>query len=116
MIEGLAQTLWGAQVHGLELGIADMPFEVGGVMLSQFDLFAAGTAGVLVLVLGLLFNNTRLGLALRARGRRSAGGARRSASICRRVWARRLGGGRAWWRWSRACCGARASACSSRCR
>jgi branched-chain amino acid transport system permease protein len=66
MIEGLAQTLWGAQVHGLELGIADTPFEVGGVMLSQLDLFAAGTAGALVLVLGLLFNKTRLGLALRS--------------------------------------------------
>jgi branched-chain amino acid transport system permease protein len=65
MIEGLAQTLWGSQVHGLELGIADTPFEVRGVMISQFDLFAAGTAGALVLVLGLLFNRTRLGLALR---------------------------------------------------
>jgi len=66
MIEGLAQTLWGSQVHGLELGIADTPFEVHGVMISQFDLFAAGTAGALVLVLGLLFNKTRLGLALRS--------------------------------------------------
>lgn len=65
MIEGLAQTLWGAQVHGLEIGITDAPFEVGGVMVSQLDLFAAGTAGALVLVLGLLFNKTRLGLALR---------------------------------------------------
>ena len=66
MIEGLAQTLWGSQVHGLELGIADTPFEVHGVMVSQFDLFAAATAGALVLVLGLLFNRTRWGLALRA--------------------------------------------------
>ena len=65
VIEGLAQTLWGSQVHGLELGIADTPFEVGGVMLSQLDLFAAATAGTLVLVLGLLFHRTRLGLALR---------------------------------------------------
>ena len=37
-----AQLLWGAQVHGLDLGIDDMPFEVGGVLVSQFDLFAAG--------------------------------------------------------------------------
>ncbi len=65
VIEGLAQTLWGSQVHGLELGVADTPFEVHGVMISQFDLFAAGTAGALVVVLGLLFNRTRLGLALR---------------------------------------------------
>lgn len=66
MIEGLAETLWGSQVHGLELGIEDRPFDVHGVMVSQFDLFAAATAGLLVLVLGLLFNKTRLGLALRS--------------------------------------------------
>lgn len=66
VIEGLAQTLWGSQVHGLELGIEDKPFDIHGVMVSELDLFAAATAGTLVLVLGLLFNKTRLGLALRA--------------------------------------------------
>ncbi|MCB5189772.1 branched-chain amino acid ABC transporter permease [Methylobacillus arboreus] len=66
IIEGLAQTLWGAQVHGLDLGISDEPFEVAGLLLSQFDLFAAGTAGLLVLALSLLFNKTRVGISLRA--------------------------------------------------
>jgi branched-chain amino acid transport system permease protein len=66
VLEGLAQTLWGSQVHGLELGISDTPFEVHGVMVSQFDLFAAGTASVLVIGLAMLFQRTRLGLALRA--------------------------------------------------
>src|SRR5882724_10587406 len=66
VLEGLAQTLWGSEVHGLELGVSDTPFELHGVMLSQFDLFAAGTAGALVIGLALLFNRTRLGLALRA--------------------------------------------------
>ncbi|MPS49138.1 branched-chain amino acid ABC transporter permease [Methylobacillus sp.] len=66
IIEGLAQFLWGAQVHGLELGISDEPLEVGGLLLSQFDLFAAATAGVLVLMLSLLFNKTRIGISLRA--------------------------------------------------
>src|SRR5262245_32894499 len=28
IIEGAAQALWGAQVHGLELGVDDLPFEV----------------------------------------------------------------------------------------
>jgi branched-chain amino acid transport system permease protein len=65
VLEGLAQTLWGSQVHGLELGISDTPFEIHGVMVSQFDLFAAATAGALVVGLALLFNRTRLGLALR---------------------------------------------------
>lgn len=51
MIEGLAQALWGAQVHGLELGIPDEPLEIHGMLISQFDLFAAGTAALLVIVL-----------------------------------------------------------------
>ena len=66
MVEGAAQALWGAQVHGLELGISDEPLALGGVLLSQFDLFAAGTAAVLVTVLSLLFSKTRIGLSLRA--------------------------------------------------
>ena len=33
------------QVHGLDLGIEDLPFEVRGVLVSQFDLFAAAVAG-----------------------------------------------------------------------
>ncbi|MCK9814841.1 branched-chain amino acid ABC transporter permease [Pseudomonas sp. MAFF 302046] len=66
LIEGLAQFLWGAQVHGLELGIPDEPLEIRGMLLSQFDLFAAGTAAALVLALSLLFNKTRVGLSLRA--------------------------------------------------
>ncbi|GAA5785830.1 branched-chain amino acid ABC transporter permease [Chitiniphilus shinanonensis] len=66
VIEGAAQALWGAQVHGLDLGIADEPLELGGMLLSQFDLFAAGTAALLVALLSFLFNRTRLGLSLRA--------------------------------------------------
>lgn len=66
VIEGAAQALWGAQVHGLDLGIADEPLELGGMLLSQFDLFAAGTAALLVAMLSFLFNRTRLGLSLRA--------------------------------------------------
>lgn len=66
IIEGAAQALWGAQVHGLELGIDDLPIELGGVFISQFDLFAAGTALVVVASLTLLVSRTRLGIALRA--------------------------------------------------
>jgi branched-chain amino acid transport system permease protein len=65
-LEGLAQGLWGAQVHSLDLGIKDIPFMLGGIMISQFDLFAAGTAGVLVVVLAVFFQKTRVGRALRA--------------------------------------------------
>lgn len=66
IIEGLAQGLMGAEVRALDLGIDDIPITVGDIMVSQFDLFAAATAGVLVLVLALLFNKTRIGVSLRA--------------------------------------------------
>jgi branched-chain amino acid transport system permease protein len=66
IVEGASQMLWGAQVHGLELGISDQPIEFGHVFVSQFDLFAAATAAVLVAGLSLLVTRTRLGIALRA--------------------------------------------------
>jgi branched-chain amino acid transport system permease protein len=65
-LEGLGQGVWGAQVHNLELGIPDVPFVVGGVFISTFDLVAAGTAAVLVVVLAVFFQVTRVGRALRA--------------------------------------------------
>jgi len=66
VIEGVAQLLWGTQVHGLNLGIEDTPFEVYGVLISQFDLFAAAVAGSLVAAFSLFFRYTRIGLAFRA--------------------------------------------------
>jgi len=70
VLEGLSQLVWGSQPHGLELGIQDVPMEwlsqSIGINISQFDLFAAGVAGVLVAVLALFFQYTRIGRALRA--------------------------------------------------
>jgi len=66
VIEGAAQLVWGTQVHGLDLGIEDRPFEVHGVLISQFDLFAATVAGSLVALFSLFFRYTRIGLAFRA--------------------------------------------------
>ena len=70
VLEGLSQLLWGSQPHGLELGIPDEPLEWlsqnAGINISQFDLFAALVAGVLVAVLALFFQKTRIGRALRA--------------------------------------------------
>jgi branched-chain amino acid transport system permease protein len=65
-LEGVAQGVWGAQVHALEIGIQDAPFAVAGINISQFDLFASGTAGLLVLVLAVFFQKTKTGRALRA--------------------------------------------------
>jgi branched-chain amino acid transport system permease protein len=66
VIEGAAQLLWGTQVHGLDLGINDTPFDISGVFISQFDLFAAAIAGAMVALFALFFRYTRTGLAFRA--------------------------------------------------
>jgi len=70
VLEGLSQLVWGSQPHGLELGIPDVPMDWlsrnAGINISQFDLFAAGVAGILVAVLALFFQYTRIGRALRA--------------------------------------------------
>ena len=66
VIEGLAQSLWGTQVHGLELGISDSPINFHGILVSKFDLFATAIAGSLVVILSLLFSKTRFGVSLRA--------------------------------------------------
>jgi branched-chain amino acid transport system permease protein len=70
VLEGLSQLIWGSQPHGLELGIADVPMEYlsqkWNINISQFDLFAAGVAGLLVAVLAVFFHKTRIGRALRA--------------------------------------------------
>ncbi|UVH60734.1 branched-chain amino acid ABC transporter permease [Variovorax paradoxus] len=66
VIEGVAQLVWGTQVHALELGIADEPLQFFGIMVSTFDLFAAATAGVMVAALSAFFRYTRVGQAFRA--------------------------------------------------
>ena len=70
VLEGLSQLVWGSQPHGLSLGIKDVPMEwlvqSTGVFISQFDLFAAGIAGLMVAALALFFQYTRIGRALRA--------------------------------------------------
>jgi branched-chain amino acid transport system permease protein len=70
VLEGLSQLIWGSQPHGLELGIPDVPMEWlsqrWNVNISQFDLFAAGVAGLLVAILAVFFHKTRIGRALRA--------------------------------------------------
>ncbi|MFM9887208.1 MAG: branched-chain amino acid ABC transporter permease [Burkholderiales bacterium] len=69
-IEGFSQALWGSQPHALELGISDEPvgwlIEKYDIGVSKFDLYAAVIAGVLVAVLAVFFQRTRIGRALRA--------------------------------------------------
>lgn len=65
VVEGVAQGIMGSQVRALNLGIEDLPIFVGDIMISQFDLIAAGVALAIVVVLSLLFNRTRIGIQLR---------------------------------------------------
>ncbi|HEU4843194.1 MAG TPA: branched-chain amino acid ABC transporter permease [Burkholderiaceae bacterium] len=69
-IEGLAQLMWGSQVHKLELPIEDVPLQYlldkFNIIVSQFDLAAAGICALLVTALALLFSRTKVGRALRA--------------------------------------------------
>ncbi|WP_219118704.1 branched-chain amino acid ABC transporter permease [Janthinobacterium sp. UMAB-56] len=69
-IEGLAQLMWGSQVHKLDLPIEDVPMQFlmdhFNIIVSQFDLVAAGICALLVICLALLFSKTKVGRALRA--------------------------------------------------
>ena len=69
-LEGMAQAVWDSQVHALELGIEDVPWEsvmdATGILISLFDAWAAVICGVLVLVLAFFFQKGRIGRALRA--------------------------------------------------
>jgi branched-chain amino acid transport system permease protein len=66
VIDGLAQLVWGTEVHGLDIGIDDTPLSIGGLMVSSFDIAAAAIAGLMVAALLLFFRYTRIGLTFRA--------------------------------------------------
>jgi branched-chain amino acid transport system permease protein len=66
ILEGGAQLLWGTQVHALDLGIEDTPLEISGMLISKFDLIAAGISAGMVALLSIFFRYTRTGLAFRA--------------------------------------------------
>jgi branched-chain amino acid transport system permease protein len=69
-VEGLAPLLFGNDVRPLDLGLVDEPIPAildnFNIVVSRFDLTAAGLAALLVVVLALFFQYTRVGRALRA--------------------------------------------------
>jgi branched-chain amino acid transport system permease protein len=69
-IEGLAPLIWGNEVRRLDIGLVDEPIpwilDNWDMVISSFDLFAAGLALALVALLALFFQYTRVGRALRA--------------------------------------------------
>src|SRR5262247_2232841 len=65
-LEGFGEMLWGANVKKLDIGIPDRSFIVRGVQINELELTAAVTSAVLVALLALFFQRTRIGRALRA--------------------------------------------------
>ena len=65
-LQGFGEMVWGANVKVLNVGLPDDSFEIGGVLLNEFDLSAAVIAAVLVAVLAIVFQRTKIGRALRA--------------------------------------------------
>jgi branched-chain amino acid transport system permease protein len=65
-LEGFGEMLWGANVKRLDVGIPDESFKVAGILMNTLELTAAFTAAVLVAILAVFFQRTRIGRALRA--------------------------------------------------
>jgi branched-chain amino acid transport system permease protein len=71
-LDGFAQTVWGSDVYKLDVGLPNEPVIIlesvfeGGILVNTFDLVAAVIAGILVTVLAIFFQKTRIGRALRA--------------------------------------------------
>ncbi|MGE0154705.1 MAG: branched-chain amino acid ABC transporter permease [Reyranellaceae bacterium] len=71
-LDGFGQTLWGSDIYKIDLYLAKDPifllesvFE-GGLLVDPYELMAAAIAGILVAVLAVFFQTTRVGRALRA--------------------------------------------------
>ena len=65
-LEGLGEMVWGANVKRLDIGIPDESFTVAGILINKLEMTAAATAAVLVGVLAVFFQRTKIGRALRA--------------------------------------------------
>ena len=65
-LEGLGQLLWGSNVKRLDIGIPDESFNVAGVLVNTLELSAAAAAAILVAILAVFCQRTRVGRALRA--------------------------------------------------
>jgi branched-chain amino acid transport system permease protein len=65
-LTGFGQLVWGGDIKVLDIGIPKDPIIIGGVLINEFDLVAAAVAGILVTVLGVFFQKTTIGRALRA--------------------------------------------------
>lgn len=66
LLEGVGQIAWGSNVKKLDVGIPDITFDIGGILLNSFDIAGAVLAAILVIILVVFFQKTEIGRALRA--------------------------------------------------
>ena len=70
VLEGLGDIMWGSDVKLLDIGIpqgaSDWMLDTFDIYVEKLEVFAALTAGILVAVLAIFFQKTRIGRALRA--------------------------------------------------
>ena len=71
-LDGFGQTVWGSDIYRIDLGVPKSPIFLledmfpGGLLIDREELVAAVLCGVLILVLAIFFQVTRIGRALRA--------------------------------------------------
>ena len=70
VLEGMGDILWGSDVKVLDIGIpqgaSDWMLDTFDIYIEKLEVFAAGTAATLVVILAIFFQKTRIGRALRA--------------------------------------------------
>ncbi len=66
VLEGGGQIVFGSDVKRLDIGIPNGTFEVGGMLISEFELTAGVVGAVMVGALAVFFQYTAIGRALRA--------------------------------------------------
>jgi branched-chain amino acid transport system permease protein len=69
VLEGMGDILWGSDVKVLDIGIPQGAWDWlwdQGIYIEKLEIFAAGTAAILVTFLAIFFQKTRIGRALRA--------------------------------------------------
>ena len=47
-LEGFGETLWGSNVKKLDIGVPDVPLDIGGMLINSFELIAALACALLV--------------------------------------------------------------------
>jgi len=65
-LEGFGETLWGGNVKKLDVGLPTGHWDVGGMLVQQFEVVVGLIGAALVAVLAVFFQKTRIGRALRA--------------------------------------------------